>query len=398
MIRIVGFEPSTSISWLEPLIENSCAIFLSKRFRPYFKNYENKLFSLLPLDTMFEKIRHMQDQGDILVLASGDPLFFGIGRRFLKEFPKVQLSFHPALTSVQKACSHFGIPWDDMDFVSLHGKNEGSIKRLIKCILEKKQFKIAVFTDHNHSPDILAKRLIEKGISDATFFVAEDMGGDSERFQEFSIDKAATHRFHPLNLVIIQGKHNRPIGMFGLDEDEFSHEKGLITKPEVRSIILSKLCLPSKGILWDIGAGSGSVSVECSLHRPGTEIFSIEQNPKRCEHIKQNIQKFTAINVNIVNAKAPDCLKALPRPDRIFIGGGITTDGLLKTCWDFLRDEGILVASTILVESTGALVSFFEDRSISFDIIQIDVRRGKRLGAGTYLCPVSSVCVFKVCK
>ncbi len=398
MIRIVGFEPSTSISWLEPFIEKSCAIFLSKRFKPYFKKCENKLFSLLPLDTMFAKIHHMHSQGDILVLASGDPLFFGIGKRFLKEFPKEQLSFHPALTSVQKACSHFGIPWDDMDFVSLHGKSDGSVNRLLKCILDKNQFKIAVFTDHNHGPDILAKKLLEKGVSAATFFIAEDMGGDSERFQKLSIDEAATGMFHPLNLVIIQGNHNRPIGMFGLNEDEFSHEQGLITKPEVRSVILSKLCLPSRGILWDIGAGSGSISIESSLLRPGIEIFSIEQDPKRCEHIKQNIKKFTALNVNIVNSEAPDCLKALPRPDRIFIGGGITKNGLLKSCWNFLRGDGILVTSTILVESTGAIVSFCKDRSISLDTIQIDVRRGKRLGAGTYLSPVSSVCVFKICK
>ncbi len=398
MIHIIGYEPGASQAWLKDLFERATLIFASERFSRSLPALKEKLRPLVPLDTMFQQIRQVASQEEIVVLASGDPLFFGIGRRFLREFSKEQLLFYPALTSIQRACAHFKMPWDDMDFVSLHGKGASNFNTLIERILRRQNFKVALFTDNKNTPDSIAKILMAKGLEKARLFVAEDMGGPQEAFWELSLEEAAQKSFHPLNLLIITGCHQRRNYQFGLAETEFSHEKGLITKWEVRSVILSMLNLQEAQLMWDIGAGSGSISIEASLLAPGLSIFSIEKDQKRCRDIALNKRKFTALNMEIVCARAPECLETLPKPDRIFIGGGLLTTGLLERCWALLSEGGILVASTILIESLHEAINFSKKIDKEPELVQVSAGRGKRLGAGHYLAAGQAISIWKICK
>ncbi len=399
MIFIAGFDPQETSFLVNRLIETSSVVFASKRFHYKLSGQlGEKLQDIVPLHKMFQRLRTLPSSDDAVVLTSGDPLFFGIGRRFLKEFPAEQLAFYPALTTVQKACARFALPWDDMDFVSLHGKREKGYQVLIKKILSKSPFKLAIFTDNKNPPNKIAKRLDEKGLEDARFLVAQDIGGENEAFWDMSLQEAISRDFHPLNLLIIKGEHNRNNLGFGQPENCFYHERGLITKPEIRSVILSKLRLPDSGVMWDIGAGSGSVSMEASVISPGLEIFAIEKQQKRCQHILKNKKKILGLNIEVICAEAPECLVNLPRPDRIFIGGGLGSDRLLETAWRRLGDEGILVTSAILVESLQKALAFSKARGRNHELVQITVSHAKDLGQGTYLKPGACISIFTLCK
>ncbi len=398
MIFVAGFEPNNCNPEILSLLKRCSAIFASKRFQESLNGYSHRLRSIVPVKKMLEEIHELKKHGDVLVLASGDPLFFGIGRRFLEHFERRELTFLPSLTSVQRACARFGLPWDDMECVSLHGRNKRDLRGLLKKILTNNRFKVAVFTDNRNSPDQIAKRLMEKGLEDARFLVAEDIGGKDEAFWELSIKDASSKRFHPLNLLIIMGQHKRQNMAFGLGEDSFVHEKGLITKAEVRSVILSRLGLSNAHVLWDIGAGSGSVSIEASLLAPHLAIFSVEAKPERCLHLYENKKRFLALNMEIVEGTAPGCLKGLPRPDRIFIGGGLSTDGLLETCWDLLEPGGILVGSTILIESLDKAMTFSRKRNLEPELVRIETSHARRLGTGTFFSPAPAITLFRLCK
>ncbi len=398
MIFVVGFEPNKRDPEISSLLKRCSTVFASKRFQKSLHGYRHKLHSMVPVRKMVEEIHELKKQGDILVLASGDPLFFGIGRRFLEHFEKRELTFLPTLSSVQRACARFGLPWDDMKFVSLHGRNKRDLRELLKKILKNNRFKVAVFTDNKNSPDQIARRLLEKGLEDARFLVAQDMGGKNEAFWDLSIKEALSKSFHPLNLLIIMGQHQRQNMAFGIDEDSFVHEKGLITKAEVRSVILSKLRLSKAHVLWDIGAGSGSVSVEASLLAPHLAIFSVEAKPERCLHLYENKKRFMALNMEIVEGTAPGCLKGLPRPDRIFIGGGVGTGSLLETCWDSLEPGGILVGSTILIESLDKALTFSRKRNLEPEMVRIETSHARRLGTGTFFSPSPAITLFRLCK
>ena len=398
MIHIAGYEPGTNPPFLNDLLQKSSLIFIAERFRDSLAAFKEKLRPLVPLKGMFQEIRQAPSGADILVLTSGDPLFFGIGRTFLKEFPSDILKFYPGITTVQKACAHFKMPWDDMDFVSLHGKGSSNFGALVEKILKRNQYKVAVFTDSKNSPDVIAKKLLEDGLENARFLVAQDIGGPNEKYTSLLPEEAASETFHPLNLLIITGSHRRPNYRFGLCEDEFAHEQGLITKAEVRSVILSLLEVPQGNVFWDIGAGSGSVSIEASLLAPGLSIFAVEKDARRCQHLKVNKKRFMALNMKVVHDTAPRCLPALPQPDRIFIGGGLLTDGLLETCWDLLTDGGIMVASTILLESEHQLLAFTQKKGIRFHFTRVSSCRGKSLGSGHYLAPGPAITIWKLCK
>ena len=398
MIFVIGIDTKNPNPNLTALVEKCSIVFASKRFQPLLKEYQGRLSDIVPLAEVFKRIKECGPNEDVAILASGDPLFFGIGRRLLKEFSKDLLTFYPALTTVQKACAKFKLPWDNMDFVSLHGKGSKGFNGLVEKILTRNSFQVAVFTDTNNSPDVIAKRLLEKGLNNACFHIAEDIGGSHEAFKEMSIEQAADNKFHALNLLLITGHHTRPNNRFGIHEDYFESDRGLITKAEVRSVILSKLELPSTGVFWDIGAGSGSISLESSLLSPGLEIYCIERNVKRCEHIWANRKRFLALNIEVIPEEAPSCLKALPRPNRIFIGGGVTSKDLLEKTWEHLEDEGILVVSTILVESLERMITFAKSKGLEPEMVQVSVCRGKPLGNGTYFAPSAPISVFKICK
>lgn len=290
-------------------------------------------FPISPLASALESIRLALTRGDVGVLASGDPLFFGIGRRLLKEFGKEELVVLPALSTLQEACGRFRLPWDDMQLVSLHGR-----KTLHPAGLLLGKEKTFVFTDRHNTPVRLAHQLAqylqliedERLLNGCRMHVAENLGTANERLFSGTLAEAAAEDFAELNVLIItrppHAEADTPL--FGLTEEEIAHSRGLITKDEVRAVTMHALRLPSTGVFWDLGAGSGSISVAAARLQPGVTVFAVDQHPEAFANVQRNIRQFGCYNIIPVQGEASAVLSSLPDPDRVFVGG---SSGKLST-------------------------------------------------------------------
>ena len=258
----------------------------------------------------------------IVVLTSGDPLFYGIGKRLVDSLGTEHVICHPNITSVAAAFSRAGLAWNDVRVMSLHGR--GELKDVLPVIKEHEIS--AVLTDPMHTPNRLARFLTEHGACDITMGVFEQLGEPGERYAWYRAEDAAVKKFSEPNLVIIRSDAKWPKStdrlFFGMPDERFEHEQGMITKAEVRSVTLAKLALMPHHIMWDLGAGSGSVCIEASLLVRNGRIFAVEKNPARIRQIETNRARFGVHNLTIIESEAPRGLGDLPAPDRVFIGGG----------------------------------------------------------------------------
>jgi precorrin-6B C5,15-methyltransferase / cobalt-precorrin-6B C5,C15-methyltransferase len=302
----------------------------------------------LPITPLVQCLSEMSTQlsvGPILVVVTGDPLFFGIGRLLRERFPDQQIGFEPSLSTMQLCFARFGIPWDDAQFLSLHGRP----LQLLEQKLQAK--KVFLFTDRLNSPDAIARFLLDRlGAHDAARYsihVGECLATAQERLLEGDPATLAEQHFHEPNCLILcqnAADTKASTSRFGLLERDFTHSRGLITKSEVRAAVLHALCLPDRGVLWDVGAGSGSVGIEAARLFPELTVYSIEKEAAECANIQKNRERFQCWNLTIVPAAAPAALERLPLPDRVFVGG---TGGNLESVVHFLIKT--IARSTIIV-------------------------------------------------
>ncbi len=397
MIHVASID---NLNTQREIFKRAEVIFCAKRFLELLpKEHKIKAKPLVPIDETIAYLKKNKNK-ESLIITSGDPLFFGIGRRLLKEFPKKILAFYPGITTVQRVCAHFKLPWDDMKIISLHGRQKDLKSEILSTILSKRgNFKIGIYTDSKNSPEDIANTLINLGFDKLRLLIAQDIGGKEEDFFELDIYEASKKHFHPLNFVILLGSNKGTYTNFGIKDDLFAHQKGLITKKEIRVNILSELRLvESRGVLWDIGAGSGSVSIEAALLNPYLDIFAIEKDKNRCLDIEKNIKKFFTPNVQVINKEAPQALFELPRPDRIFIGGGLGSSNLIDIAFNLLKDKGLLVASTILIDSLNKMLSFAKKNRVQFEAIQISSAKLRELGESFIISPSPPITIFTLWK
>ncbi|OKY76393.1 MAG: hypothetical protein BM485_03925 [Desulfobulbaceae bacterium DB1] len=304
-----------------------CALIVgSERHLECVGQWPAEKIAITPLPEVLAVIkRQLAAGGKVAVLAGGDPLFFGIGRRLLDEFGREKLTVLPALSSMQEACARFRIPWDDAFVVSLHGRTAHHLPGLL--LRREKTF---VFTDKKNSPDVIADQLLDYlgVIEDAgtlagcRVWVAENLGMADERITTGNLMETASRRYREFNVLLLQRPRvSQSQPRFGLTEAAISHSRGLITKDEVRAVTLHRLALPEQGVLWDIGAGSGSVSIEAARICPGLTVYAVEKNEGELANIRENIRCYGCCNVVPVEGEAPTALFALPDPDRVFVGG-----------------------------------------------------------------------------
>ncbi len=285
----------------------------------------------------------------VVVLNSGDPLFFGFAKRLIEHFGKDNCQVIPTLSSVQLAFSKIKESWDDAKIISIHTR--AKIQDYIWDILENE--KIAILTSGKEDPKIVAEFLANNNIVVKNFFVFENLGGKSERILNLKIDEVKNYDFSMLNIiVIIKDKISRKFN-FGLPEESFKYhtvKRGIITKAELRAIAISKLSLKEDSVVWDIGSGSGSVAIECALLSRKGKVYAIEKNEDLVEIIRSNKLKFGAYNLEIVLGEAPEILRKLEDPDSIFIGGGGgNIEEILSECLS--REKLKNIVATFIVPS-----------------------------------------------
>jgi precorrin-6Y C5,15-methyltransferase (decarboxylating) len=329
--------------------------------------------------------RHRQKKS-IVVLASGDPLFFGIGALMIKTLGSEKLYIYPNISTVAAAFARIKEPWNDVPVISLHGKpNEN---KLLQTLQEKDQ--VAIFTDPHKNPAWLASLLVEKGLTDLEICVFEQLGTSREHFGWYSLDEASATQFAEPNLVVLKRIAYAPEQYrqlhFGMPDNTYDHQRGMITKAEIRAVTLSKLRLTSGLTMWDLGAGSGSISIEASLFLKRGKIIAIEKSPFRIEQIKNNKTRFKVKNLTIIPAVLPDGLEDLPRPDRIFIGGGgKDLEKIIRISSKYLNPQGIMVINTVLMSSVTTAIDTLKNLGFKTDVVQVQVSRGQAMPWGERL-------------
>ncbi|GAB4423457.1 MAG: bifunctional cobalt-precorrin-7 (C(5))-methyltransferase/cobalt-precorrin-6B (C(15))-methyltransferase [Thermodesulfovibrionales bacterium] len=341
----------------------------------------------------------------IVLLASGDPMFFGIGRRAVRELGKDAVEILPDLSSIQIAFSKIKESWDDAFLMSLHGGPDPEKRRRLPYeindipFLLQKHNKIAILTDKENSPSEIAKVLnlspIARSLS-PVLYVCERLGYADERVTEGKPEDIAGMRFSEPNVVIIQQSavSSQPSAVtFGLKENEISHSRGLITKDEVRAVTIHKLRLPQKGVFWDIGAGSGSVSIEAARLYPELKIFTVEKDMEQIDHIKENKIRFNVANIEIVKGEAPDALNGLPLPDRVFIGG---SGERLKEIMDCVikKRVSLILVNAATIETMNDAVQCFENHGYSMAISEISVSRAKTIAGKRHMSALNPIFVI----
>lgn len=327
-----------------------------------------------PLKPIIDTIRKAaQAQKKVIVLADGDPLFFGIGKRLGEELGRENLLVEPNISSMQLAAARLGLPWQEMDFVSLHGRDDFSplYAALVRADL------IAILTDATNTPAEVARALLERGADCFSMTVFENLGTPDETIRPLALPDTWGMDFAPLNLVILERLYPPEIELtLGIPDHYYLHQKELITKLPVRAAGLAHLNVEPHSTVWDLGAGCGSVSIEAShLARRG-RVFAVERNKTRAAMIRENIRRTGAWLVDTVLGSMPDCLADLPTPDRIFIGGGLggpsnQDTSLLSVACEKLKPRGRIVAHCILLDTLHAAKDHFRSLGWYFGVTQL---------------------------
>lgn len=316
----------------------------------------------------------------VCVLAAGDPGFFGVVRALLRVLDRRHLRVLPAPSAVSLAFARLGLPWDDATVVSVHDRSlsdtTGALRRTHKA---------AVLTSPETPPEMVGRALLASRAAVDLVAVCSRLGYADESVTLVSLDDLAGGRWDPLSVVIVLGPAGRPIAgwgrapatakplAWGLPDDVYLHREGMVTRSEVRAVALGKLALPPAGILWDLGAGSGSVAIEAAALCPGLTVFAVEDRPDDTARITENAARAGA-DLHVVRGRAPQVCDGLPDPDRVFVGSG----GLdvLDVALARLRPNGRVVATFVdLDRAAGAA-----DRL--GHLAQVSVGRGKALPDG----------------
>jgi precorrin-6Y C5,15-methyltransferase (decarboxylating) len=338
------------------------------------------------LKDVIDFVKNRMASQSIVVLASGDPLFFGIGARLVQALGAENVVIYPNISSVAAAFARIKEPWSNVRVVSLHGRNNQGV--LLKAL--EKENVVAVFTDPKNNPTRLAQRLIEEDFINFKVCVLESLGTAEERFNWYSLDRAAGMAFAEPNLVILKRssedlKWMKPLHL-GLPDNYYHHQQGLITKSEVRAITLSKLRLLKDHVLWDLGAGSGSISIEASLLVPAGKVFAFEKKPERIQQIEINKSRFGVKNLEVMHAVLPEGLEGLPRPDRIFIGGGgRDLEKIIHAAVTFLKPDGLVVVNTVLMQNIQIATETLPALDFKTSIVQVQISRSQDMPWGDRL-------------
>ncbi|SMF40057.1 precorrin-6y C5,15-methyltransferase (decarboxylating) subunit CbiE [Pseudobacteriovorax antillogorgiicola] len=339
------------------------------------------------LKQLASDIDEMSHEYNIGILASGDPLFFGIGTLLIKRIGIENIDIIPSPSSVQLAFAKIGKPWQDCRFLSVHGRPlDGFVNKV------QSHRKVAVLTDQDRSPQQIARRLIDYKDEAWAFWVCENLGGVDEKVTHFDHTRALEIHpsFSPLNVLIMERPPSwqpRP-GISFQSEEAFSKRmprKGLITKSEVRLLTLAKLQIQQADVVWDIGAGSGSVAIEAAKCCPEGFVYAVECDPQGIPFCQENIFSHQVDNVHLLEDRAPECFEKLPDPDAIFVGGSKgSLQQIISKGMERLKPQGRLLVNAVTLDNVAEARQAFQQLGILPEMVMIQVSRGVPL-AGKYL-------------
>ena len=408
MIDVIGTDAGAPASLPAPqqtLLRAAAVIAAPQRLQAALQDWlgdaKPELISSDDPRTLVDGLQSRPAEQPVVVLASGDPLWFGLGRILCDRIGAERLRFHPAPTSLQLAFARIGRPWQDADWVSLHGRDP----EILASTLQKRPAALAVLTDPNQGGASTVQQMLRSsGLEASTdLWLCENLGHPDERVQLITPGTALPTDLHPLLIALLIARepaaldpHQLPL--FGLDDGlylQHSDHPGLMTKREVRIQLLAELALPPQGVLWDLGAGTGSVGLEALRLRPGLQMLAVERRAGGAQLIQRNAQRLGVSPAAVLEADATTVLNGglpsqLSQPDRVLLGGGgAQRERLLQEVLTRLRSGGVVVIPLASIEALANVRPLLENAGLAVRVQQLQAWRGQPLGDGTRLAPMN---------
>ena len=319
----------------------------------------------------------------VVLLASGDPLFYGVARYLCDRLGKERFEVVPHVSSMQLAFARVKESWDEAYLTNLATQD---LDRAIEKIRTAE--KVGLFTTDEAPPPVVAQALLDRKIDYFVAYVCENLGAPDERVTRGELGEVAQTHFGPLNVMILVRKPDvpdRPLAMagqrlFGNPDESFLQsqpKRGLLTPAEVRCMALAEMDLGPASVIWDVGAGSGSVAIEAARIARDGDAYAIEMDPEDHQLIATNAERFGVKNLTAVLGKAPDAWSDLPAPDAIFVGGtGRQVQNLVELAFERLRVGGRIVVMVASVENLAALGDTFRANAGDANVWMVNVARG----------------------
>lgn len=329
----------------------------------------------------------------VCVIASGDPLWFGIGATLVKRIPIQEITIIPAPSTFSQICARLGWSLTDVETLSLCGRPLALLQSYLYP-----HAKLLILSSGKDTPAQVAQVLCDRNCGNSQITILEHLGGEKEQITV----QIAEHwqkfpEFADLNAIAVEcipaPDAQLPSRTIGLPDNAYHHD-GQLTKHEVRAMTLSALAPNAGELLWDVGAGCGSIGIEWMRSHPRCQAIAIEKS--RTHFITENAIALGTPHLKIVEGKAPEALQGLPTPDAIFIGGGATAHGLFEMCWQNLRSQGRLVANVVTLEGEQKLFQW--QQKYGGTLTQIAIRRAEPIGTFWGWKPMMPVTQWKVIK
>ena len=324
------------------------------------------------VEPALERLKLAWERGEsAVVLASGDPLWYGIGASLRRALPPDALDIIPAPTSAQLAFAALAEPWHDAALLSAHSR---PLDTVIAHVLAAP--KAAILTDQRNTPTRIAAALLEAGLPPTTrCAICEHLGGPAQRVVRTTLRDAADQTFAALNVFVVWNDYLARYTPMppGLPDEAFSTIAGQITKREVRLLSLAELAIRSGDVLWDIGAGSGSVGIEAARACPTARVYAIERRERFIAHMRENLQRFPAPNLRVIHGEAPEACADCPDPHAIFVGGsGGRLAEIVSVAQQRLKPHGRLVLNLVTLDHVHQATALLPDARV----VQAQINRG----------------------
>ena len=329
----------------------------------------------------------------VAILVSGDCGFYSGTEKLLKVLSNHETEVIASVSSPAYLCSKIGKPWQDMRFVSLHG-TEGNIVRNV-CRNKYCFFLLG----GNTNPADVCRVLCQYGRGDIKVFIGENLGYENEKITEGRAEDLVSEAFSELSVIITENPVYERSVRSGITDSEFIRKNVPMTKSEVRSTVISKLNIGRNDVCWDIGCGTGSVSVEMAMQCFDGKVYSVDKNEEAVGLTRENALKFGCDNIEILSGSAPDILGDFPAPDRVFVGG---SQGRITEIFDIVFEKNplaVIVVTAVSLETLNGAVSAFKSHGILLpEIVQLAVTRTQNAGSHTMLSAENPVYIIKGAK
>lgn len=346
-----------------------------------------------PFSAVVDRIKPLTGRRTV-ILATGDPLNYGVARKLMEFIPFAEMEIIPHFSAFSLAASRVGWSLPDCDTLTLHGRHAANIEAFIQP-----DVKLLVLTADASTIGEVARRLTTRGFGQSEITVLENMGGTRETQSSFIANDLPTKSWSDLNTLAIHCIASPGAKIFsrlgGLPDEAFVHD-GQLTKREVRATTLAALAPTPEKLLWDVGAGCGSISIEWMRAARGCEAIAFESNAERLAMIAANADALGTPRLKVIAGEAPASLKGQPAPDAVFIGGGIWIAGVFETAWEALKPGGRMVANVVTIEGELHLYDLHEKHG--GDIVRMEVSNLTYVGRLRALRPRMAVTQWRAQK